>query len=83
MIARVADELIVLDESVIRVLGESERRELQGIDYGQLRKRQSGEQLREHRQIVPADVVPEDKVRSYCKGVETDSNFLRTELPLK
>ena len=59
--ARVADELVVLDEPVVRVLRKGERRKLERVHHRQAEEREAGVELAEDCEIVPANVVTEDE----------------------
>ena len=61
VVARVADELVVLDEPVVRVLRKGERRELERVHHRQAEEREAGVELAEDCEIVPANVVTEDE----------------------
>jgi hypothetical protein len=68
--ASIAHELVVLDEPMVGILGEGERRELERVDDGQCQELEVGKHLPQNREIVAPDVVTEDKARPLGEGIE-------------
>ncbi len=68
--ARIAHQLVILDQAVIRVGGEGQRRQLQRIDSGQTIEAQIRVKLRQHRQVVADDVVAEDESGAFGQRID-------------
>gem|GEM_PF-5869428 len=70
VVACVTDELVVLDQAVVRVGGESERRKFQRIDGWQLVQFQLWIDPGECREVMAHDIVSEDEGRALGECVE-------------
>ncbi|MEF8733783.1 MAG: hypothetical protein V5B40_18295 [Candidatus Accumulibacter meliphilus] len=70
VVARVADELVVLDQAVVRVGGESEGGKFQGINRWQLVQLELWIDPCQCRKVMAHDIVSEDECSAFAKGVE-------------
>ena len=59
-----ADQFVVLDESMVGILRESERRERQRVDHRQAEDRMPRGGLAQHRQVVPHQVMTQHQPRA-------------------
>ena len=70
VVAGVAHELVVLDQRVVRMLRERDRRQRQRVERRLAQQPQVGRVLRQPRQVVPMHVVADDDVRRRREVVE-------------
>ena len=70
LVASIAHELVILDQPMVRVLREGERRKLERVDDGQCQELEVGKHLPQERKIVTPEVVAEDEARPLGKGIE-------------
>ena len=65
-----ADDFVVLEQAVIGVLRECQRREAQGVNDGQVMQRRGGRVLVQHGQVVREDVVPHQVLHVCGEGFQ-------------
>jgi hypothetical protein len=70
IVDRVTDELVVLEQIVVRMLREGDRGEDERVDRGLAQEGEVGRVPGQPRQVVPEDVVAEDEVGRGREGLE-------------
>ncbi len=71
----VADQFVILDQPVIRVLREGQRRQAQGVDHRQAVQRQRWRLLLQDGQVVIDHVVTQHEPRPVAQGIELLEGF--------
>src|SRR4030095_14947048 len=70
IVDRVTDDLVVLEQIVVRMLREGDRGEGERVDRGLAQEGGGGDVGGQPRQGVPEDVVAEHEVGRGCEGLE-------------
>ena len=67
VIALASNQLVVLDQSVVRALREGERGEVKGVHNGQSKERGSGKMCLDMTAVVPGEHVADDESRTLAE----------------
>ena len=78
----VANQLVVLDQPVIRVLRKGQGRQAQGVDHRELKQREVRRLLPEQRQVMGDDIVAEDETGPLRQAVEGCEDVVQILLDL-